>query len=238
METLVEVVQEIERLGSAEAVRWSNGLRTWIWTYSDLHKRIAGFAELLKQRDMCKGERLIIWSENRPEWVALFWGAVLRGIELVPVDYRFSVDLVQRIIEESKAKLLIHGASLEPLRQSIDCISFDEVGFTGSTLSVDVAPISRDDVVEIVYTSGTTGTPRGVVHRHRNICSNLQPFWTEIDKYKKWARPFQPIRILNLLPLSHMFGQSLGLFIPVALGGSVVFTDEIRPSPTVRLVRQ
>src|SRR5262249_27909 len=70
------------------------------------------------------------------------------------------------------------------------------------------APIGRDDVVEIVYTSGTTGEPKGVVHRHRNIVANLKPFKTEIDKYKKWARPFQPIRILNLLPLSHMLPGS------------------------------
>ena len=55
------------------------------------------------------------------------------------------------------------------------------------------AEISPDDVVEVVYTSGTTGEPKGVVHRHRNICSNLRPFQTEIAKYKKWARPFPAI---------------------------------------------
>jgi len=49
----------------------------------------------------------------------------------------------------------------------------------------------------------------GVVHRHKNICANLTPIQTEMRKYEKWARPFQPVRILDMLPLSHLFGQSL-----------------------------
>jgi long-chain acyl-CoA synthetase len=238
METLAEVVQEIDRLGSAEAVRWSNGLRTWTWTYRDLYGRIASSAAALKGRGICKGDRVMIWAENRPEWIAVFWAAVVRGVEIVPVDYRFSADLVKRIIEESQAKLLVYGETVEPSTVSIAHIAFDEAAPPDKDLSIEKVPLSRDDIVELVYTSGTTGAPKGVVHRHRNICSNLQPFWTEINKYKKWARPFQPIRILNLLPLSHMFGQSMGLFIPVVLGGSVAFTDEIRPSATVRLVHQ
>src|SRR5947207_12141642 len=98
------------------------------------------------------------------------------------------------------------------------------------------AQVSPDDIVEIVYTSGTTGEPKGVVHRHRNICSNLRPFRNEIAKYRKWARPFQPIRILDLLPLSHMFGQSQGLFIPLFLEGSVAFTSEIHPGKIIDFV--
>src|SRR4029434_4565938 len=99
--------------------------------------------------------------------------------------------------------------------------------------SFTLSDVSPDDVVEIVYTSGTTGEPKGVIHRHRNICSNLRPFRNEIAKYKKWARMFQPIRILDILPLSHMFGQSQGLFIPLFLEGSSVFTNE-NPTHSIR----
>ena len=71
--------------------------------------------------------------------------------------------------------------------------------------------ISPNDVVEIVYTSGTTGEPMGVVHRHKNICANLTPIQKEMRKYEKWAQPFQPVRTLDMLPLSHLFGQSMGI---------------------------
>src|SRR4029078_5474730 len=99
---------------------------------------------------------------------------------------------------------------------AIDKISYDEISELLAATG-GFATIGPDDVVEIVYTSGTTCDPKCVIHRHRNICANLNPFQREIDKYKKWATPFQPIRLLTLLPLSHMFGQSQGLFIPVLL---------------------
>src|SRR5439155_24374093 len=138
--------------------------------------------------------------------------------------YRFSRDLVKRIEAESKPKLVIDNAYLDRLSKLPPDSGFQ------------CADVGSDDIVEIVYTSGTTGDPKGVVHRHRNICSNLNPFFTEIMKYKKWATPFQPIRILDLLPLSHMFGQSMGLFIPVILQGSVVMTTEIHPQRIIQLI--
>src|SRR5579884_368994 len=214
METLLDLVAEIERLGDTEACRWSNGLRTWTWTYRDIYRQLATFAQVLEQRGVGKGERILIWSENRPEWITAFWGAVARGVQVVPVDYRFSVDLVRLIAAEAKTRLLVHGSAVDAASIPLDRIAFDEVQPAVTTGLLKGAPLSRDDVVEIVYTSGTTGTPRGVVHRHRNICANLDPFRVEINKYKGWARPFQPIRMLNLLPLSHMFGQAMGLFIP------------------------
>jgi len=168
----------------------------------------------------------VICAENRLEWVAVFWACIARGIEAVPVDVRFSADLIDRIRSESKAKLIVDDAMLDAIARRPS-----EPSFT----TVDVSP---DDVVEIVYTSGTTGEPKGVVHRHRNICSNLRPLRQEIAKYKKWARIFQPIRILDLLPLSHMFGQSLGLFIPLFLEGSALFTTDLRPAKIIQLARE
>ena len=99
-------------------------------------------------------------------------------------------------------------------------------------------PLSGKDVVEIIYTSGTTAEPKGVIHLHRNICANLDPIREEIDRYKKWAGPFQPIRILDLLPLSHMFGQSMGIFIPLLLEGSAAFITGLHPGAIRQAVRK
>src|SRR5438552_1538297 len=215
MQTLVDLLPDIERLRTGEAVRWSNGFRTWIATYGDLYGKIGAVTGYFDERGVKKGDRVLIWAENRMEWVAVFWACVARGIEAVPVDYRFSPDLVARIQSESRPKLVIDNTALDAIAVLPAVVSFTPV------------EVSPDDIVEIVYTSGTTGEPKGVVHRHRNICANLRPFRKEIAKYKKWARPFQPIRILDLLPLSHMFGQSQGLFIPLFLAWSVAFTIEI-----------
>ena len=101
----------------------------------------------------------------------------------VPVDFRFSQDLVHRIESESKSKLTIDEGTLEEIGSHIKPAAFP------------ITPITPDDIVEIVYTSGTTGEPKGVTHRHRHICANLRPFQSEIEKYKKWAWLFQPVRI-------------------------------------------
>ena len=224
MRTLQEFLPLVRRLGRREAVRWSNGFRTWTSTYSDLYGAIGAVANHFDELGLAKGNRVLISAENQFQWIAVFWACVARGIELVPVDYRFSPELVKRIETESRPKLIINNPYLDRLSKLPPAPGFQ------------CAAVGPDDIVEIVYTSGTTGDPKGVVHRHRNICSNLAPFLTEITKYRKWAIPFQPIRIVDLLPLSHMFGQSMGLFIPVILEGSVVMTTEIHPQRLIQLI--
>src|SRR6267143_7009833 len=89
--------------------------------------------------------------------------------------------------------------------------------------------ISRDDIMQIIFTSGATAEPKGVVIRHRNVLANIVPVEREILKYRKYARPFHPLRFLNLLPLSHMFGQSMATFVPPMLRGTVVFSHGYSP---------
>ena len=82
-----------------------------------------------------------------------------------------------------------------------------------------VPAVSRDDLAEIIFTSGATSDPKGVLISHRNILANIVPVETEVRKYRQYGRPFFPIRFLNLLPLSHMFGQAMATFIPPMLAG-------------------
>jgi long-chain acyl-CoA synthetase len=224
MHTLVDLLPEIQRLGDREAIRWSNGFRVWVTTYRELYSKIGTAIEYFDRSGLRKGDRVLIWGENRAEWAAVFWACIARGLQAVPVDFRFSRDLVERIRRESQPSLFIDNAVLESLAALPEVRQFDPT------------PATPDDIVEIVYTSGTTGEPKGVIHRHRNICSNLRPFQHEIAKYRKWAAPFQPVRILDLLPLSHMFGQSQGLFIPIFLEGSVVFSSEAHPARIIHFV--
>jgi long-chain acyl-CoA synthetase len=93
------------------------------------------------------------------------------------------------------------------------------------------------DLCEIIFTSGATAEPKGVTITHGNILANIVPVETEILKYRAMAVPFQPLRFLNLLPLSHMFGQSMATFIPPVLAGEVIFMAGFNPREIARQVR-
>jgi long-chain acyl-CoA synthetase len=97
--------------------------------------------------------------------------------------------------------------------------------------------LAGDDVLEIIFTSGATAEPKGVVITHRNVLANIVPIEQEVRKYRKYGRPFFPIRFLNLLPLSHMFGQSMATFVPPMLPGVVVFMRGYNPQDIVRQIR-
>src|SRR5262245_31505434 len=226
MRTLQDLLPEIANLEDHEAIRWSSGFRTLAQTYAHLQGTIGAAINYFDELGIRKGDRVLIWAENRLEWVAVFWACIASGVIAVPVDFRFSEDLVRRIESESKTKLTMDRAALDRIRDLPRVPTFR------------VEPATPDDIVEIVYTSGTTAEPKGVTHRHRHICANLQPFRTEIHKYKKWAWPFQPIRILDLLPLSHMFGQALGIYMPLLLGGAAAFTPEVHAARIVQIVHE
>src|SRR5208337_4978178 len=100
------------------------------------------------------------------------------------------------------------------------------------------AEIQASDPFEIVFTSGTTAEPKGVVLTHANVLANIGPLEAEIRKYLKYERFVHPLRFLNLLPLSHVFGQFLGMFLPPLLGGTVIFQNELKPSEVVTTIRR
>ena len=98
--------------------------------------------------------------------------------------------------------------------------------------------LGRDDILQIVFTSGTTAEPKGVVITHGNVLANIAPLEREMRGYLKYERFVHPMRFLNLLPLSHVFGQFLGMFLPPLLGGTVIFQDELKPSEVMSTIRR
>jgi long-chain acyl-CoA synthetase len=98
--------------------------------------------------------------------------------------------------------------------------------------------IGREDILQIVFTSGTTAEPKGVVITHGNVLANIAPLEREIGRYLKYERWVHPVRFLNLLPLSHVFGQFLGMFLPPLLGGTVIFQEELKASEIVSTIRR
>ena len=160
MQTLQDLLPEIQRLDQREAIGWTNGFRTVVSTYVDLHGTIGTVINYFAENGIGKGDRVLIWAENRMEWAAVFWACVASGVVAVPVDLRFSEELVRRIQSESNSKLTIDGAELDRIAKLPRASTFSWT------------PVDREDIVEIVYTSGTTGEPKGVTHRHRSISTS------------------------------------------------------------------
>jgi long-chain acyl-CoA synthetase len=218
-----------------EFLIYDDGYRVRRHSYADVTRAARGFAARLSAHGVAKGDKIVIWGENRPEWIACYWGIQLVGAIPVPIDYRSSPDFADRIRDIVEARLILTGDDVEASGGSVWKLADLDWSADGAVPNVAV---TRDDIAQIVFTSGATADPKGVVIRHRNILANMIPVATEIDKYKKYARPFQPIRFLNLLPLSHMFGQSMATNIPPLIDGTVVFMRSFNPHDIVRRVRE
>ncbi len=99
-------------------------------------------------------------------------------------------------------------------------------------------PITRSHIAEILFTSGTTAEPRGVVLTHGNFLANLEPLERGIEPYRKYEKWMHPLRFVSLVPLSHVFGQVMALFVPPALGATTVFEPSTNPSEIIRTIKR
>src|SRR5258707_6660706 len=225
------------------ACRQRHGYRTESFTYGEVLDMARGFARNLDAQGVAKGDRVMIWGENCAEWIAVFFGCVLRGVIVVPMDDSSTTDFALRVFQRVGAKLLVgspqhlHDCSAEGF--SIASMSFDDLSDEKhpSDKPQNVA-LGGDDVLQIVFTSGTTAEPQSVVITHGNVLPNIAPLETEIRGYLKYERFVHPLRFLNLLPLSHVFGQFLGMFLPPLLGATVVFQSELKPSEVMNTIRR
>jgi long-chain acyl-CoA synthetase len=233
--TLVDLFRTLEER-RGEFLIYDDGYRVRRHTYADVTRAARGFAAKLIANGVSKGDKVILWGENRPEWIACYWGIQLAGAIAVPIDYRSSREFGDKIRRIVDAKVILVGEDV-PGDWAAGFWKFADLDWAADG-PIPAIAIDRDDIAQIVFTSGATAEPKGVVIRHRNILANTVPVAKEIDKYKKYARPFSPIRFLNLLPLSHMFGQSMATNIPPLIDGSVVFMRSFNPHDIVRRVRE
>ena len=98
-----------------EFLVYDDGYRSWSYRYADVARAARIFAARLREAGIAKGDKVVFWSENRPEWIAALWGCLIEGVIAVPVDYRSSVDLVQRIQHIVQARALLVGDEVPPL---------------------------------------------------------------------------------------------------------------------------
>ncbi len=243
--TVGEYLKEFRARGNECAYVHRRGYRTERWSYNQVAETAYRFARELDARKIGKGDRVMLWGANCAEWVAAFFGCVVAGVVVVPMDDAASADFARRVWRQVEAKLLVRsrkhcdlaGAdqsspaslTLEDLSQTLS--HYSPASFHGSA-------IDRGDMLQIVFTSGTTAEPKGVVITHENVLANIAPLEREMQRYLKYERFVHPIRFLNLLPLSHVFGQFLGMFLPPLLGATVIFQDDLKPFEIMNTIRR
>jgi long-chain acyl-CoA synthetase len=237
-DTLIDLFRELDT-HRGDFLVYDDGYRVRRHTYRDVTRAARAFAARLQAAGIATGDKVVFWGENRPEWIVCYWGCVILGVVVVPIDYRASADFLARVAAIVDARAVVTGDDVDAASLTSGSYArwrFSEIDWTGDA-PMPAAAVGRDDIAQIVFTSGATAEPKGVVIRHRNILANVVPVEREVIKYKKWARPFLPLRFLNLLPLSHMFGQSMATNIPPMVDGTVIFMRTFNPHDIVRLVK-
>ncbi len=239
--SLLKYLEAFHRLGAETAYVQRNGYRSIRWSYRDVSVAAGQFARELDARGIGEGDRVVIWGRNCAEWVAAFIGCVWRGAVAVPMDLIASPDFAMRVFDQVEAALWVCSRDqAKHVSGQAPVILEDLPSFLAhhSGAPYPSPEINDGTTLQIVFTSGTTAEPKGVVISHRNVVANLEPLAREIRKYLKYERPFHPLRFLALLPLSHVFGQFMSIFVPPLLAGTVVFSDSLNPSDVIATIKR
>lgn len=223
------------------AIKYKTEYRTERYTYGQILEYSEKLAEYLIQKGLKKGDKIILCCPNRVETVIAMMTAGLAGFILVPVDINSTESFIATVVKETEPDFIIRTELATSLFEKQD-LQHDKVLLTedlfetlrkidGENFKSRDFFVSDSDVYEIIYTSGTTSNPKGVVLTHKNITGNLRSIRERLICKPSW-------NFLNILPLSHMFGQVLGLFYPFRFGCSVTLLEKMKPSLLTATIKE
>jgi long-chain acyl-CoA synthetase len=219
---------------TALSLRLDDGSTT-TWSYRELDRRSRVTAWRLRALGLDPGDRLLTWSPSTPELPAAYFGAMRARLVLVPLDLRMSADAIEGIVRVSGARHLILGEGRDapdPREAGLDRFPTTSLGAITAepddTFPADWEtqlagwdPPATGDVFELVFTSGTTGSPKGVMLAHDNETASVESFHRLI--------PPMEHRIVSLLPLSHLLEQSVGLYYALSVGADILYVRSRNP---------
>ncbi|MBX5484608.1 MAG: AMP-binding protein [Myxococcaceae bacterium] len=217
------------------AFRMLEGEKEERYTFGEVHRYAARVGSYLLAHGVGKGDRVMLLSENRPEWGITYFGILRAGATVVPVDPTLTVQEVVNIARRSEAKVLfVTEQVLEDLPRLEEALqeaglptrltSIAE-GMSGDPSKPDrIGPVRRtaapDDVASLIFTSGTTGQPKGVMLTHRNFTSLIAKLAGVFDVGVGDG-------LLSVLPLHHTFEFSCGFLTPFSRGAEISYIDEL-----------
>ncbi|HPQ39233.1 MAG TPA: AMP-binding protein [bacterium] len=198
-------------------------------SYDDLADSIVSVAAELAD---VQPERVVIFAENRPEWIYALYASWHLGAAVVPIDYTSNARDAAYILTDCTPQVAFcSGKTRKTLDEAVA-----RSGFSGRVIDLDdltpapasgmqpcLEPGGKDDIALIIYTSGTTGSPKGVMLTFGNIVANVIAVSRDVPVY----RPSD--RVLILLPLHHIFPLLGTVVLPMYIGATAVFTPSLVP---------
>ncbi|MCH7828496.1 AMP-binding protein [Patescibacteria group bacterium] len=217
-----------QRYTSQTAYLYRPRFRTLSWTYQDLWNHAVSFAHILGQHNIQKGDRVVLIGFNSPFWVASFFGIQLRGAVAVPLSPESKPEFIQGIVRQTQAKCIFKNRTISTKGISIPIVFIEDIAKPSTPVHASLPALGEHDIAEIVYTSGTTGNPKGVILTHKNLLSSLAGS-------RKAIPVDHTMRFVSILPLFHMFEQLGGMLVPLAAGAQVSYAASLSPNHLSRI---
>ena len=217
------------------------------WSFTRLAEESKRIGRGLLAAGLSKGDRVVLWAENRPEWIATWLGAAIAGLLIVPVDFLVSEQECANIIQITRAKAFFYSArkqsfanSLEERKIKIPVLvsmakdvsnSFESFGSSNQNQALPkVEDISEKDPVSIVFTSGTTGFAKGVTLSHKGIIANASAAICSL-------RPSKDDVFINVLPLHHTYPTTCSFIAPLTYGIPTIVVEKLAGSAVIDDIR-
>ncbi|MFO0660731.1 MAG: AMP-binding protein, partial [Polyangiaceae bacterium] len=209
-------------------------------SFIEWQSRSRAVAARLVARGVVKGDRVILSAKNHPEWALAYFGILMAGATVVPVDSAIESEPFRNIAQQSKAKIAILDDEVQKRlapsnghpgpTAGLEVHGLATITERGDDLTVPEVELKATDVASLIYTSGTTGVPKGVMLTHANFTSLLGSITPSF--------PLTPYdRVLSVLPLHHTFEFTCGLLLPLSRGTRVYYLDELNGERLTRALR-
>ena len=208
--------------------------------YKTLFHHIQTIATYIKRRGINKGDRVGIISENKPEWGIAYLSIHWAGGIAVPIDAKMTYSEINHIMKNAEVKLAFASKNrfddvkqvAEESKEPIEITPIETLTSLRNNIPESPpADVKEDDIATILYTSGTTGSSKGVVLTHKNLCSNVNGLYQTIDFGAS-------TRFYHILPLHHIFPSTVGLLGALSAGGTIIFATSLKSSDIKREMKE
>src|SRR3989338_939685 len=210
------------------------------YTYSQLHLLSLKAAALLIQEGLAPQERAAILLENSPFWPGIYFGIMAVGAAAVPIDPKLTPGEIINLLRDSQAKILFSSPELFPslkdLLKDIQGLKktllypFPEITASKPAREINTADKS-EWTASLLYTSGTTASPKGVMLTQKNFCSNF-------ESISKLNIVTAKDNIVSLRPLHHSYPFMVCLILPLLTGAKITFLNSLKSEDLLKCLQE